>query len=371
MKTRLKRLALPIAAALLALLCVVFLLLYGQLAHLLDSQRQAERWQGESETEFRQLSCFMAVDEKLSLEQIYNFRKAMMEKFHEAALDIGTDAQLFCDAWCSFGKVNVSSDQGKGEVSVIAVGGNFFDFHPIRLLSGNYLSPGDLMKDRVLLDEDVAWLLFGGTELGGMSFKINGQPFVVAGVIEREQDFASKDAYTSGMGIYMSYEGYSALLADNTGLETASAGGENPGINCYEVVMTNPVKNFALNFAKEKFPIGGGLLVDNTGRYDYETILKMAKSFGQRSMQTHGVVLPYWENAARGIEDWCLILLLCAMVTAVLPLVLLVIWAVRLFILGKTRLEEELLPKAKDNVAEAIRVRQRRAWEERNLKKKK
>ena len=201
MKTRLKRFALPLTAAGLALLCMLCLLAYGHLAQLLDSQRQAERWQGESETEFRQLSCFMAVDEKLSLEQVYTFRKAMMDKFHEAALDIGTDSQLFCDAWCSFGTVNVSSAQGKGEVSVIAVGGNYFDFHPIRLLSGNYLRPDDLMKDRVLLDEDVAWLLFGGTELSGMSFKINGQPFVVAGVIEREQDFASRAAYTSGMGI--------------------------------------------------------------------------------------------------------------------------------------------------------------------------
>ena len=63
-------------------------------------------------------------------------------------------------------------------------------------------------------------------------------------------------------------------------------------------------------------------------------------------------------------------LLLCAMVTAVLPLVLLVIWAVRLFILGKTKLEEDLLPKARDSVAEAVRVRQRRAWEKRHLKKK-
>lgn len=369
MKARLKRYALPLTAALLALLCGLCLLVYGHLAQLLDSQRQAERWQGESDTAFRQLSCFMAVDEKLSLEQIYNFRKAMTEKFHEAALDIGTDAQLFCDAWCSFGTVNVSSSQGKGEVSVIAVGGNYFDFHPIRLLSGNYIRPDDLMKDRVLLDEDVAWLLFGGTELSGMSFKINGQPFVVAGVIQREQDFASKAAYTAGMGIYMSYEGYSALLSDSAGLGITSAGGP-AGVNCYEVVMANPVKNFALNFVREKFPIGGGLLVDNTGRFDYETVFQLAKSFGQRSMQTHGVILPYWENAARGIEDWCLALLLCAMVTAALPLVLLVIWAVRLLIRGKTKLEEDVLPKARDNVVEVIRVRQRRAWEKRHLKKK-
>ena len=62
--------------------------------------------------------------------------------------------------------------------------------------------------------------------------------------------------------------------------------------------------------------------------------------------------------------------LLLAALAALILVVLLVIWAVRLFILGKTKLEEDLLPKARDNVAEAIRVRQRRAWERRHLKKK-
>lgn len=376
MRKKLKRLALPIIAAVLALICVVCLLVYGHLAALLDCQHQAERWQGESEMEFSQLSCFMSVDEKLSMEQLYAFRKAMTDKFHEAALDIGSDAQLFCDAWCTFGKVNVSSDRGKGEVSAIAVGGNFFDFHPIRLLSGNYISPNDLMQDRVLLDEDTAWLLFGGTELSGMSFKINGVPFVVAGVIEREQDFASLKAYTSGMGVYMSYEAYKNLFDTSS---TVSAAGtdstktqasDTVGINCYEVVMAEPVDGFAMNLAKEKFPIGGGIIVDNSKRFDYGTIIKLVTAFGERSMQTHGVILPYWENAARCIEDWCFALLVAAIITAILPAVLLIITAVRYFRRGKDKLEEDLLPRAKDSVAEAIRVRQRRAWEKRHLKKK-
>lgn len=374
MKNKLKRWALPIAAALLALMCVICLLIYGHLAALLDSQHQAERWQGESELEFSQLSCFMSVDEKLSMEQVYAFRKAMMDKFHEAALDIDNDAQLFCDAWCTFGKVNVSSGQGKGEVSAIAVGGNFFDFHPIRLLSGNYISPNDLMQDRVLLDEDTAWLLFGGTELAGMSFKINGVPFVVAGVIEREQDFASLKAYTSGMGIYMSYDAYNILTGTaplpTSGTDGALAQTADPvGINCYEVVMAEPVDGFAMNLAKEKFPIGGGLIVDNSRRFDYGTILKLIKTFGERSMQTHGVILPYWENAARCIEDWCFALLVAAIITAILPVVLLIVTAVRYFRRGKDKLEDDLLPRAKDSIAEAIRVRQRRAWEKRHLKK--
>mgnify|MGYP000035295101 FL=1 len=407
MREKLKRLALPIAAAILALLCLSCLLVYSHLANMLDSQHQAERWQGEGELKFSQLSCFMSVDRKLTLEQVYTFRNAMMTKFHEAALDIDNDSQLFCDAWSTTGKVYVSSDQGKGDVSVIAVGGNFFDFHPIRLLSGNYISPDDLMKDRVLLDEETAWLLFGGTQLEGMSFKIDGVPFVVAGVIEREQDFASLKAYTSGMGIYMSYDAYSSIKSsgsstltatassdsgssssgsggsggsgsgssgDNSGSSGGSSGGSGSsgssvGIECYEVVMAEPVKGFALGVAKEKFPIGGGVIVDNSNRYSFENVLKLVKQFGARSMQTHGVILPYWENAARCIEDWCLALLIAAMVTAVLPLVLLAIFLVRLFIRGKGKLTQDLMPRAKERVGEAIRVRQRKAWERRYGKK--
>ncbi len=407
MREKLKRLALPIAGAILALLCLSCLLVYSHLANMLDSQHQAERWQGEGELKFSQLSCFMSVDQKLSLEQVYTFRTAMMTKFHEAALDIDTEAQLFCDAWSTTGKAYVASDQGKGDVSVIAVGGNFFDFHPIRLLSGNYIRPDDLMKDRVLLDEDSAWLLFGGTQLEGLSFKIDGVPFVVAGVIEREQDFASLKAYTSGMGIYMSYDAYSSIKSsgsstltatassgsgssssgsggsggsgsgssgDNSGSSGGSSGGSGSsgssvGIECYEVVMAEPVKGFALGVAKEKFPIGGGVIVDNSSRYGFESILKLVKQFGSRSMQTHGVILPYWENAARCIEDWCLALLIGAMVTGVLPLVLIVIFLVRLFLRGKGKLEDELLPKTKERIGEAIRVRQRRAWERRYGKK--
>ena len=400
MREKLKRLALPIAAAILALLCLACLLVYSHLANMLDSQHQAERWQGEGELKFSQLSCFMSVDQKLSLEQVYTFRNAMMDKFHEAALDIDTEAQLFCDAWSTTGKAYVASDQGKGDVSVIAVGGNFFDFHPIRLLSGNYISPDDLMKDRVLLDEDSAWLLFGGTQLEGLSFKIDGVPFVVAGVIEREQDFASLKAYTSGMGIYMSYDAYLSLKSGGSSVQTASSAGSagsgsgstgagtgsdssgsaggsgstgssgsGVGIECYEVVMAEPVKGFALGVAKEKFPIGGGVIVDNSSRYGFESILKLVKQFGSRSMQTHGVILPYWENAARCIEDWCLALLIGAMVTGVLPLVLIVIFLVRLFLRGKGKLEDELLPRTKERIGEAIRVRQRRAWERRYGKK--
>ena len=74
------------------------------------------------------------------------------------------------------------------------------------------------------------------------------------------------------MGINMSYDGYCALLDQSSSVATdkasaaAAAPSTKPGISCYEIVLAEPVKNFAYNAVKDKFPIGSGEIVDNTHR---------------------------------------------------------------------------------------------------------
>ena len=353
-KARKKRIILLALDTVLVLLALVCLLTIRVLSADMEAQKAAERWQGESSTEFRQISCYLPVDEKQSLNDMYAFRFKLLDALHKAALDIDTDESLFVDAWSAVDKLTVSSSRATGEASVIAVGGEFFQFHPIRLLSGSYLSEGDLMQDRVLLDEDLAWLLFGGTELTGMSLKINGVPFVVGGVIEREQDFASKRAYTVGQGLYMSYDAYVGLT------------GNEQSVTCYELVMPEPVKGFALDTVKENFNLGRGEAVENTGRFGLLRLYKLLGQTGTRSMQAMGMMYPYWENAARCVEDICVMLLLAATVFALAPLVTAVVCLVRLLIKGKKGLEEELLPRLKDSAEEAVRVQQRRRWEKKH-----
>ena len=332
--------------------CVCFFA-SASLAKLLPSQYAAERWAGEGDTSFRQVSCFLPVDECLSLNQIHGFRYAILDQLHAAAIEADTDTRLFRDAWSATGKLNASSDLGKGEVSVIAVGGDFFLFHPLRLLSGSYLTENDVMDDRVLLDEDTAWLLFGGTDLEGMPMKLNGVPFTVAGVVQREQDFASRKAYTAGQGVYMSFDAYTRLK-------------EGAGASCYELVMTDPVKNFVLNFVKEKFPIGQGEVVENTGRFAFGKVLGIVREFGTRSMQKLGVVNPYWENAARCVEDWCSLMSFFALLFLILPFLRLLQLLIRLFRRVKRKLSEDVFPEVRDRTEEAIRKQQRKHWEKKH-----
>lgn len=339
-----------IAAAGMLLLAAACLGVFIHLAGILSSQQEAERWQGDSDTEFSQVSCFLPADELIGLKEVNSFRIDAMKKVKEASLDVNGEEQLMLDAWSTMTKLNVSSAHGKGEASVIAVGGNYFDFHPLRLLDGDYIRQSDLMEDRVLLDEELAWLLFGGTELQGMEMKINGVPFHVAGIIERETDFASKQAYTAGMGLYMRYD---ALLKLQ----------EKAGISCYEYVLVQPVKDFAINAAREKFPIGRGVILCNTTRFEYGRLMDFVLQYGSRSVQTTGVIYPYWENAARIVEDWCCLCCLFGTLLLIYPGIMAAVLLVRTFRKGKKNLEEDVLPNAKAKAKEAVRVRRRRHWE--------
>lgn len=320
------------------------------LAHLLVSQRAADRWAGGGEMPFSQISCFLPADQKIGLKEVSDFRNNAMKKLQEASLDITGSQQLMLDGWSTTAKLYTSGQHGRGEASVIAVGGDYFDFHPLPLLSGDYIRQSDLMKDRIVLGEDVAWLLFGGTDVAGMTMELNGTPFMIAGVVRQETDFASRKADSEELDLYMSYD---ALLDIN----------ENAQISCYELLLANPVKNFAMNAVKDKFPIGRGEIVCNSARYAYGNMVDLVLHFGSRGTETSGAVLPYWENAARRTEDWGALCCFLGTLLLIFPLVMFIIYAVRVGKRVKVRVEDDILPEMKERTEEAVRKRQRRRWE--------
>ncbi len=347
-----KRIVISILCGILVLASLSCFIAVGVLARLLPSQYEAERWQGDGDQAFGQVTCFLPVDSRIDLNEIYRFRYAVLDQLHEAGYEADTKTLLFRDAWSVSWKVKTSSAFGRGDATAIAVGGHFFDFHPLRLLNGSYISEDDLMQDQVLLDEELAWQLFGGTDLQGMEMRINGVPFVVAGVVEREQDFASRKAYTSGMGLFMSYDAYVQLQEE----------GEETGASCYELTLAEPVKNFTYNFVKEKFPVEQAEILKNSGRFTPWRLLGLIGSFGGRSMQTTGILYPYWENAARCVEDWSSMLLLIGLLCAAFPAGLAIVLLARLLACGKEELGEKLFPGLWGRLSEGVRKVQRRRW---------
>ena len=317
------------------------------------SQREAERWRGENEREFCQVSCFLPQDSSVGLKEIYSFRYAVLDDLSAAGEDRNEDVYPFIDAWSVEGKMMITGDKGTTDAPVLAVGGQFFEFHPLRLLSGSYIVEGDISPDRVLLDSELAWELFGGVELTDMRVQINGEEFVVGGVVEREEDSVSRRAYSGEKGLFMSYDAYRAIAGEDR-------------IDCYEVVLPETVRGYAAQLVAERFPNKEGETVVNTGRFAFERLLQLARDLPQRSAHGGAVRFPYWENAARSAESECAMLAVGSLALGLPAAVTAIVELIRMLARGKTALEEEVLPKAKEGVEEAVRKRARRRWEKKH-----
>lgn len=257
----------------------------------LEYTKAAEKWAGNSGERFAYISCFMPETARTDQQSVYSFKSAMEQKLTENSMEAEEGRTLWTFAYCGNAAIPVTTDKGSSTVEALGVGGDFFFFHPMLLRSGNYIAESDLMHDGVVIDKELAWKLFGAIEVNGMEIEIAGRKFYVAGVVERDSDFASTEAYGSDIGLYMAYDVFNEIT--------------NEGINCYELVFPNPVENFALNLVKDNFPGGDStVFVDEGSRYGVSSLWSVIKDFGKRSMRTDGVIFPYWENAARLTEDY-------------------------------------------------------------------
>ena len=352
-----------VCAALLALSAACFVT-FRSLRRTLDSQRAAEHWAGDGGAPFAfaQLSCFPAGTDALSISDVYAFRSALTNELTEASLTV-EDGRAFVDAWSAAGNLQVVGEHGSADAEITAVGGEYFLFHPLRLLSGGYIAEDDVMDDRVVLDRELAWRLFGGTDLTGLTVTIGpaATPFVVAGVVEREDDFASRKARgDGGMGLYMSYRAFSRLsdAGDGSESETLTAA----PIACYELVTPQPVKGYAESFLRDNLKSAGEYL-NNTDRFTVGSVWQLLREFGTRSMRLTDVVYPDWENAARCIGDWCALFLALAALFVILPAFTALVATLALLVRARKKLAKTL-PAVASRAVDRIRTRRYRGAHE-------
>lgn len=323
-----KKILLIVANALCVALLIAATIIAVTFSDLLRAQQAAAAWKGESEERFSQISVYLPDTESISENTVRSFEKTVDTKLVDASIDTPENGSLWTYAYSSRGELTVEGSRGSASTDALGVGGDFFLFHPYYLLSGSYIYETDLMKDRVVLDEELAWKLFGGTDLAGMEVTISGRPYVIAGVVRRETDFASKKGGCEGTMIFVSY---GVLNSDSAGGdEGGDSGGistekSTVGITCYEAVLPNQISGFAKQLIEDNFSVGGGEVIENTGRFGIERMFSVIGDFGERSMRVNGVIYPYWENAARCIEDWLALVLTLSMVISICPLIT-IIW---------------------------------------------
>ena len=287
----------------------------------LRTQTMAKRWSEGKDV--AQVSCFFSQNAGIAPDGIEGFRHTLDSSLEEASItqtSPNAGARLWADAYSADGKISLKSDRASLSADCLGVGGDFFLFHPLELLYGNFFSESDLNTDYCVIDEDAAWQLFGSSNVAGMTVEIGGIPHVISGVVKRASAKLEQAAGLDSTLVYVSYTTLAQL-------------GQNNGINHYEIVMPNPVSSYAYNYVKEHIGVEEKELsvVENTTRYSLLNRLKVLGSFGKRSMNGKAIIYPYWENLARGYEDIIALETLFAALFLLYPTVLLVILIVTLW----------------------------------------
>jgi len=303
-----------IVVCILLLLCAVVCFLFlRHVTRMLPGEQAASRW-GSDVGRFAQVTAFLPEHDGLSMGMAQGMPAAIRSAMQEQGLTALVPEGGFTYAYAASPiPLEVRSrDRGPAEVFATGVGGNFFLFQSVQLISGAYLPAEGGNRDLVLLDETLAWSLFGAIDVAGMEVFVENVPYIIAGVYRPNGNFASRAAYGDRPHMFFFYD----TLAMRFGA---------PPITMVTAVLPSPLTGLAdemfretmdnLNVDEDSF-----VLVNNTERYRYRDLFRVIQNFGTRSMYQTGLRLPYWENAARMAEDFAALALLLMLLFLLFPL---------------------------------------------------
>lgn len=316
---------------------------------------------GEKRMPYAQVSAFISPGHGMQLDEVSNVRSSIAEKLNKDSYsDSMTGGRVWIDAYSCETNINLRKDTNTLSATAVGVGGDFFQFHPMKLLSGSYIADSDLNHDRIVVDENFAWAMFGSNDIVGMQVWLGDSIYFISGVVEVPEDDISALAYGDNNRVYMYY---SELKRIN----------ENLPITCYEAVLPNPISNYAyyalreayglsdnsedtsLNKKKNPLSFDDVEIIENTKRFNTMELLTNIKTWKFRTMRTSSVGYPYWENVARVQDDTQMRLLLVRIILLIFP-ILSGIWFVYGLWKKKTWTIKGLL------LEEIDKAKERKAW---------
>ena len=282
------------------LLAAALHLFSGYLKERLPHELTAIRWDEEGDT--AHISVYFTESEKYALKQnlentsfrLEGWYHQILQELQNASIALDEEAsataRLAIYAYSASGEVSLSTEQGSTKVKAYGVGGDFFQFHPLKLVYGGYFSESDLMQDRIVIDTETAWKLFGSNDVAGMFVKINGIPHMVVGVYEREEGYFNDAAGNGVSSVYVSHK-------------TLYQHGQYHGLETAEYLIPNPVSGFAVDLVQKQCSDMDVEIIEHQERFTINGLWNVMKQAGTRSMGLSGITFPYWENMARGYED--------------------------------------------------------------------
>lgn len=295
---------------LLILAAIAVQIVYYSMKNALASQKAADRWS--KINNYAQISVFLSEISPLSLEDIDTIRYNVDKELDQAGINADSDIPNSWIAAYSFeGNTTATREDKSLDIAVTAVGGSFFLFYPVDLVNGACFWESDISDDLVVIDENVAWNLYGSNDVVGMEIKIDEKTYIISGVSKCKNDFVSRSSYGDTPRVYMSYSSYAGFSK------------EESRITAYQVLLPNSIKGYAFNLMVNIFENSYSekeySIVENSDRYSLSNLFGIIRDFGKRSINVQAIYYPYWENAARMTEDYGALLIVLSILLLVYP----------------------------------------------------
>ena len=305
MKIRIKpkKLIVPVLNAAAIVGIIVTSVIGSASANALQYNFTADKWKGESSQDFSQLSCFFNADSGFDTSRIRSVKGQFLSELKDVAYDTEDRDRLLIDAYSAIiGDSKVTCDIARrSNAQITAVGGNFFYFHDLKLVSGSYFTEKDTMQDGAVIDRSLAWALYGSDDIAGKNIYIDGVKCYIAGVVQDPENKAEKKCAGKVPKAYVTYETADRMMEYSSKAESTKFS----TITDYECVLPEPVENFGINAVKKVFSATYGenvSIVENTKRFAPKKRAKAFKKLSESVIRNDGIRLPYWENASRMYE---------------------------------------------------------------------
>lgn len=337
---KIKRLINIIIIGVLTLISIIIMLVMHSKINSLPHENKAKEFSGGSK--FAQITVFVPESAEFTVDKVMYARYELDTKLVEKAIEAPNEnARLYCDAYAAYKSTSLSPGDAAGQsarsakVKIAYIGGDYSRFHSEFLSSPDICA--DINHDRILLSKTAAWQLFGGYELYDFEVKDGETSYFVSGVF---------DDYDS--------EQYKEFLGDSSLCLADIKGNTDAAISCYEILLVNPVTNFAYNLVKESIGLEEGTyyMVENSARFSLPKLFKkIPKLLNTDEQLPAGVVITPEETLALHMEKELAAMLAVLMVTALYPVIWALILLYRLIQLIKRTFNRFVISPIKDKLS--------------------
>lgn len=295
-----------IVFAVCALLLGGFELAVAGISGTIGFLEAGDRWSSSGDR-FAVITLYTEENAAVSGDQVRAWVRSIDAKLLESSVAPKENARSWTYTYAAEETMTVTGPKDRTTAEVIAAGGDFFVFHPQEFVSGTAFLNDESNPNGVVIDEDLAWKIFGATNVIGMELTIGEVPFVVTGVSRRASEQGIYD-YTYGERprMYMSYAGYIKLRGD-----------ENH-ITMFEAALPNAVRGFALNIFNGSVTSNEETMavMEATDRFSVTNRYGNMKILKYSWIRENKIEYPYWENEARVADYRCAVLMIFEVILA-------------------------------------------------------